>query len=379
MQKTFLCLALLVPLTASAKVRDNSTRFRPANLDVANIDGYSAADWIGVDQTWDYAVNLYAGNSDGGTVGHLNSGWTGLSYPAQSMYTITGHFLNTERLDTCVVSQIYLGWMSTQVNCYQHSTFGALNEFGRTDGTTGGTMIGVLPINLPSSSIGFAVGDFDGDGFDEIFRYNRGDGSSIVVFRFDRPSGRFVESVNVALGALATFSSPGGIDILSGNVDGSDSTGQRDDLVLFNRTSHQITVYRPLVESGQKIFKHYWSQSTSLGANHQLTVANANGDAYDDLVALDTTTGVTQFLGLYRPTVFIQPLRPIQNLNQGNLPLTSGVHQMWATDTVARDTVFTVKDDVVYRYFAAVDGNGQMTYWYSSGWTLAYIWSVIKP
>jgi hypothetical protein len=375
MHKSIVLLALLVPATASARVRDNSLRDRPANLVPANTDGSSAADWVGVDQVAGYAVNLYAGHSDGGSIWPIPRGSTGLTYQAQPMYTITGHFANTARLDTCVVSQIYISWLSQQVNCYQDAG-GAMYEFGRVDGTAIGTMLGVLPVNLATSSKGFAVGDFDGDGYDEVLVYPRFSAGSSYLYRFDRASGRFAESTAVAFGDLTPLLSSGNVDVLSGSFDGL--TG--DDLLLYHRPSQMVTAVRSRVETAGRAFRQYFPwQSTSFGANHQLSIANVNGDAHDDLVALDTTTGVTQFLWVYRPVAAMTPLQPMQSVNQGNLPLTSGVRQVWATDTIARDTVFTVKDGIVYRYYPAVDGSGQMTYWYSGGWYASFIWSVIKP
>jgi hypothetical protein len=67
---------------------------------------------------------------------------------------------------------------------------------------------------------------------------------------------------------------------------------------------------------------------------------------------------------------------------QGNLPYPyyQGIHQMWASQNISRDTVFAVLDDgTVYHYGPVTDGNGQKTYWWLGGYSVGYGWSRIAP
>lgn len=379
--------SLLVPLTASATVRDSSTRYRPWNLGLADINGDGVLDWIGQDDQQDYDVDLYAGS--GIDITYILSGWVGRDHIMKPLYTITGHFWNTARLDTCGVSQTSLVWPNKLVNCFEVYR-GALYHFGSAHGATGNEIINDLPFRPDATSElrGYTVGDFDGDGYDEILTYNRFNGTEVRLYRYDRPAGRFTLNTSFALGDLAAFNVPGGVEMLAANFHDPDGA-RRDDLVVYSRSTRVLWGYRSLLVSGQKTFGANWQAALTFGSQHQLIVANVNGDAHDDLVVVDTTTGVTQFRWLYkRPSCIplpnatwcIQPMQTIQGVNQGNLPLTSGVRQIWGTESHGgRDTAFAVIGDVVYRYYPAVDGNNQQTFWFSNWYALWYIWSRINP
>ena len=111
-----------------------------------------------------------------------------------------------------------------------------------------------------------------------------------------------------------------------------------------------------------------------------MIVAKADGSSNVGLIAVDRTTGHTRFYSLYRVLSF-PPLQALA-VQQGNLPYPyyQGIHQMWASQDISRDTVFAVLDDgTIDHYGPVTDGNGQKTYWWIGGYSVGYVWSRIAP
>jgi len=177
---------------------------------------------------------------------------------------------------------------------------------------------------------------------------------------------------------LAQLSWPGGVEIWAGELTGPDADGsRRDDLMVMNRSTGEVALFGSVKPSGQVTFWWFYTAWSPITAAEDVAVANADGDAYDDLISVNRTTGAMRFLRL-EGSAILAPLSVVQ----GNLPSASPqpLRLLWSSTPGTRDQpVATFADDSVALYYPVIDGNSQKTYWWSITYSLGYVWSRIDP
>ncbi len=131
------------------------------------------------------------------------------------------------------------------------------------------------------------VGDFDGDGADDILIHNPKSGELRMYSRMQ--TGYFDPMPGFVLGNLSTANLVG-TQILAGEF------GQvvgRDDLLVIDRQTGQVSRYDSVTDNtGAKTF--WWAFTTNGGvvsANDQVVIANTEGGATDSIVIRNLSTG----------------------------------------------------------------------------------------
>jgi hypothetical protein len=376
-------LFLSLPFAAEARSRDHSGRVRPQGLGRADVDGDGIADWVGIDTERQGSVNVYLGSNRDFYITRLTGGATGFSNVTYPRYTITGHFQSRTKDDICVFSMLYLGWAQPRLDCYTYNAPYQMYGFGNVSAGSGGDMHWALPMQIESASApqGYAVGDFDGDGFDEIVTYDHAAGANIKFWRYNPPTGTFVQNPNIDIGNLGGLSWPGGVELRSGELSGPDASGaRRDDLLVFNRSNRQASMYWSALSGNHQVFWWAYTWSTPVTTDEDFEVASADGDACDDLISMNHNTGAMRFLELCDWSKLMTP-RP--GVVQGNITSASnqGIHFMSSSNGNGRDEITAVfADTTVQRFGPVTDGDQQtQTYWWIGSYGLDYVWSRIKP
>jgi hypothetical protein len=307
MRNTALLVAALVgissiaslPSTAEARARDHSGRVRPAGLGRADVDGDGIAEWVGLDNERRDSVNIYLGSNSDFYITRLLGGWIGFSNVTYPLYTITGHFQSRTKDDVCVFSMLYLGWAQPRLDCFTYYAPYQMYAFGDVSGGSSGAMHWWLPTQVEAASEpkGYAVGDFDGDGFDEIVTYDHATGANIKFWRYNPPTGTFVSNPNIGIGNLTGFSWAGGVELRAGELSGPDANGtRRDDLLVFNRSTRQVSMYWSAFDSNHQVFWWAYTWPTPVTADEDFEVASADGDSCDDLITMNRNSGAMRFI-----------------------------------------------------------------------------------
>jgi hypothetical protein len=370
----------------TGRARDSSSRIRPYGLNIGDVDGNGMHEWIGLKKTGDgywQHINIHLGSNANFYIDRMNGGGFSV-YGGSSVwyprYTFVGRFLNSMKDDVCIFSLIYTygsgGGIKPEIRCYQYYWNG-LYAFGNLHGETGGLMAAWMPgdVNSANEWYGFAIGDFDGDGYDDIMTYYRSTGSGIQVWRYDSATARFVINDRVNIGDLRQQNWPGPVNAFAGEVYSAGATDRRDDVVFYNRDSRYVRRFATIDDAGKAKFVSWMTSPFSLGPNDDVAVANSNGGTFDDFVAVDTTNGFVRFLRLTGTTSFFTP---VPNVEQGNLPYPSGqqVRFLWAPTSNPRNDVFTVlADGWIGAYFPVNLSDGTKTYWWRGSYTGGYIYS----
>ncbi len=133
------------------------------------------------------------------------------------------------------------------------------------------------------------MGDFDGDGYDEVITYDRATGGSARVWSFDRRTGKFYERPEI-LGNLAGwqgFSGGGGALMFAGNFNDNDGFVRLDDLLVYNETTKQILVLEGRRPGGAyaRLWVWYWSV-LDVQPYEELSVATfaSSASGFDNIV-----------------------------------------------------------------------------------------------
>ncbi len=135
------------------------------------------------------------------------------------------------------------------------------------------------------------VGDFDGDGDDDVLAHNPSTGSLRAYTR--NSSGTFASMAGFALGNLADAD-------LRGKRLYAGEFGQaagRDDLLVHDPATGQVSRYDAVTDSAER--RTFWWAFTTAGnavrSDEQLTVANLDGGTQDGLILRNETTGKYRF------------------------------------------------------------------------------------
>lgn len=215
------------------------------------------------------------------------------------------------------------------------------------------------------------VGDFDGDGADDILAYKPSNGAIRILSR--QSTGFFAPLPETAftLGNLATLN----------RVNKKLYVGEfgqaagRDDLLVLNPTTGSVAVYATATDTaGRTTF--WWGFTTVAGAvasNEQVTVANIEGGTRDGLILRKSGTGAYRFRRVVYDSGNLQPV-PASAVLQGQLPVTAhpGVlaaaklkHRPTEPGVARNDTLFFDSTARTMILTSARYDGARYTYWWA--------------
>jgi hypothetical protein len=216
------------------------------------------------------------------------------------------------------------------------------------------------------------VGDFTGDGADDILAFNATTGSLRL---FDRTTtGTFTQKV-FSLGNLASHDLRGK-KLYAGEF-GQSAT--RTDLLVVDPVNNTVARFDSVTESSTGRTTFWWAFTTgtnTLGATEQVTVANLEGGSRDGLLLRNPSTGALRAMRVEWGSGYLAPI-PSTTLALGQLPVTTHVGTFAAVRLVDHssepnganrdDTLFFDRtDNKIVETSARHDGT-RMTYWW--GWS----------
>ncbi|WGZ94747.1 MAG: FG-GAP-like repeat-containing protein [Candidatus Thiothrix putei] len=222
------------------------------------------------------------------------------------------------------------------------------------------------------------VGDFDGDGRDDILVYPRSGGKFRLYSLKEDHFFRLMENFDEGnLQGLARNN----LQIRAADVDGNG----RDDLVIINPQG-QVLLYGSTYHNGRNTF--WWAFTTNqiVGSNEQVTVARIDNNTTDDLVMHNKDTGATRFFKIEYANGSLPAMENVATgqINQDRRSLLFWGHMHdhnGETGAVNRDDamVYLLDSNMFARSDARWDNNAlQLTYWWAytqhspnnhAGWT----------
>lgn len=131
------------------------------------------------------------------------------------------------------------------------------------------------------------VGDFDGDGRDDIFVYHRTTGAMRM----------YAMKGDYFLNPMPSFSTgnltglPGGLQFRAGDFGGDG----RDDLLVVNAYGQVLSYFSVFDGTNNTFWWAFTSAGGIVAANDQITVARIDNDAVDEFVLRNRSTGATRF------------------------------------------------------------------------------------
>jgi hypothetical protein len=174
---------------------------------------------------------------------------------------------------------------------------------------------------IAGGTVQVLVGDFDGDGLDEILFYNRDTG--VVRVQKYRVNEGFFPMPRLDYGNLSANPAALKNSVLwAGHFHEFDEEGRRDGLLVYNMSTGQIRSFdaRRDPTSGGTVF--WWGFDTGglVAFKDRISVADVNGDGFDECVLYDIETGLVRFfrLELNRKTAF---LKRLVCQEQGQIPV----------------------------------------------------------
>ncbi|MEZ4363441.1 MAG: FG-GAP-like repeat-containing protein [Kofleriaceae bacterium] len=269
----------------------NSQLAVPHNITLADVDADGVTDFVQTAQN-----RLFVSHTDFDKTGVLH-----LYLRRSIKRVLTGDFHGDGYDQTCVIQD------DNALACYGIST----DKRALWWWFTQGSFIG--------DNDDFIVGDFTGDGRDDVLVYPRGGGAwrmySIPGSYFFSPTAQF------APGNLGTAAA--GLQVRAGdfNADG------RDDLALINSWG-QFLKYSSVWTGTEHTF--WWSFTTNTGiagTNDQVTIARVDDDNDDDVVLHDRVTGATRFRKMEWQS---GALPAITNVSTGQISTSGNSLLFWA-------------------------------------------------
>ncbi|HSP78951.1 MAG TPA: hypothetical protein VLQ93_10505 [Myxococcaceae bacterium] len=324
---------------ASARVRSNTQVRLPNNLYLADVTGDGLSDFIAVKDDkilvtrTNYEAHGYLyGNTGGSNIKRL----------------FTGHFWDKNKENICAI----LANGSTK--CYGASPDNSALWWGLTQGT------------FVADDEHALVGDFNGDGYDDILVYKPAAGTFRMYTRLS--TGFFGLMPGFTLGNLSNPDSFKNMQIRVGEFN-TGASPRRDDLLIYNPSTRQIGRYDAAVNSsGQYTFWWaFWTNGGMVATNEEVTVANVDGDSSDDVV-LHSTTGGYRFA---RMVYSGGGLPAITNVSAGQLSSSSNASLYWGRFKQIAGEPGANRDDALVNsgsYFIRTDArwNGsEYTYWWA--------------
>jgi len=207
------------------------------------------------------------------------------------------------------------------------------------------------------------VGDFDGDGRDDILVYPRGGGAyrmySVKGSAFFNPTPAFAPG---NLGTAVPY-----LQLRAGDFNGDG----RDDLMVIN-SAGQVMSYGSVNDGVNNTF--WWAFTTAggmVGSNDQVTVARVDNDAVDDVVLRNRSTGATRFYRLSYASGVLPALTGVsmgQLNNQANSLVFWGFEHGPLNETGAYYRDDAMVYDLTYNMFIRADARfdgANLTYWWA--------------
>lgn len=264
----------------------------PQNLTLADIDADGVTDFVQTSQN-----RLFASKSNFDKTGILH-----LYTRRPIKRVLTGDFSGGNFDQVCLITD------DNALACYGISTDRKELWWWFTQGS----MIGDNEDSI--------IGDYNGDGRDDILVYPRGGGA----YRMYSITGSyfFVATPSFAPGNLGTATA--GLQLRAGdfNADG------RDDLAVVNGAG-QFLSYSSVFDGTHHTF--WWGFTSNGGiatSADQITVARIDDDNDDDIVLRNRTTGATRF---YRLEWAGGPLPAISNVSLGQISAAGNSQIFWGS------------------------------------------------
>lgn len=252
---------------AGAPRKSNSLTMLPRNLHVGDVDGDGLQDFVqyGHNKIFAYRANY---ERDGILHAYLPS-------PVERL--ILGDFTTSGREkgrdQVCAVLH------NKTLRCYSSS------DDNRT------LWWWFVQSNFIGKSEQIIVGDYDGNGADDLLLYNSKTGG--MRFWTMRPGKvKFQPMTNVSLGELAQFDRRDKI-LLTGDFGQGTA---RDDLLLWDRAKGQLSRYDSIPKSGQTTFRLAFHTAPGFLQGRDLVrVANLEGGPRDGVAVFDPAAGTSRF------------------------------------------------------------------------------------
>lgn len=312
----------------------NSQLQIPQNLTLADVDADGQSDFV------QFAGNrLLVSKTDAAKTGVLH---LYLRKPVKRI--LTGDFHGDHYDQTCAILE------DNSLECYGISTDRKELWWWFTQGA------------FVTDAEDTIVGDFDGDGRDDVLVYPRAGGP----FRMYSVKGSafFAATPSFAQGNLAP-AAVSGMQVRAGDFNGDG----RDDVMLVN-SAGQVLSYTSVFDGTNHTFWWGFTTSALVTSEDQVTVARIDDDRNDDVVLRNRTTGATRFFRLqYSAGV----LPAITSVTLGQLSQDANSLVFWGAMHTATETGAANRDDaMVYlrswnmfvRSDARWDGS-RLTYWWA--------------
>jgi hypothetical protein len=280
--------------TVLANTHDSSSVYRPNGVILADVTGMAVSSWVGfkADTVGHYALSV-VDTSDEPTQQATPKVYTHPgSNPLMAQYLFHGYFSSDLQESVCVLVSNPVT-KQTDIDCWQlnGSTFNLVSK------PSDGQLSGRMPTSLPDTSYGFVIGDFEGDGFDEILTYSASDGSGAMFWRYSPVAGEFVLDTNIDPANLTSFRAPGGVTFLTGCFGAPDGVN-RDDLAIYQPSTGLTWRYDARKPDAGKVRLWFAYGNYHEAANQVASVAKVTPGNTDQLILANTTKGQLQFLAM---------------------------------------------------------------------------------
>jgi hypothetical protein len=357
---------------ASARTHFNSlTRMRTSaykNLSLADVNGDGRADLVGFTQD-EYGFKISVGSADwpnplmASFDSHGVAGWGGIHIDK----IFTGHFDSPTRESVCFRSKTN-GYDPYWESIYCFVLYGSSSTLSPTSSDPS-------PHTWDPGDA-YAVGDVDGNGYDELLVYSPWNIRSLDVYDYAHGPAQGFWHHDFDLGNLPASWSGNFTELYVGDFAdfGVDGSGRRDDLLIYNRSTGELQRLDSRVAGGKTVYWVAWNTFGTVQANEEIGVADADGNGFEDLILHDTQNGLVRFLTTLWPVNAL----PYGQPEQGQIPTTFttpfGSRIYWGLmkyhageggNTNTRDDAFVYfpGSDSYSRYDARFY-NGVRTYWW---------------
>jgi hypothetical protein len=335
----------LIPLEADAKARSNTQARLPNKVYLADING------DGLDDVLEFnGTKIVARRSDfAGTV-ILDDYLTLDSRRAKRV--ITGDFTYAGRREKGK-DQVCAILSDNNLACYAISDDGRSMWWWFTQGT------------FIADNEEAIVGDWTGDGADDILVYRPSDGN-LRLYSLQTSGFFFQQNTNFDLGNLAS------LDLRNKQLRAGDFGQQspRPDLLVLTPGNGQVLRYDAVTYNGKTTF--WWAFTTNGGmvsTDEDFTVAKIDNDGLDDVALYNRRTGGYRF---FQAAYSSGWLRAISNVGVGQLPQSAGGRLFWGKFAkwpsepggLTRDDAFFFSGNSVVRTDSRWTGSA-FTYWWA--------------
>jgi hypothetical protein len=367
-------VALFCTIAGQGKVHSNTQLPAPGNMHMADVDGDGVADWVGYESSpgSGYLLSMVKTDPNATRIARIDrTAYTGNTASITRLFT--GRFRSPNKESVCT----YL-YDSNRVQCFELGLANIPNWY--VDQTAYSGSAPFFPSGFYGSEI--VVGDFDGDSLDEVLLYNRSNGT-VRLMKYVA-NDVFHQVVNFLPGNLGDDAAMiAGCVVLVGNFANFNSEGTRDDLLVYNPRSGQISEYDARRDpAGRTTFWiAFRTRYGVVSAAQDITIADVQGFGYEACVLRDRTTGAISFrrMGTVNSTYDLDDLGRggwlIAPVMQGNIAAAGSGYLMWGKMNYSpsepggsrRDDVFlyTTANVSLVRFDARYDSNKPAyTYWY---------------